>query len=227
MSKINNFNYSNNKFNNMVNEKTKKLFLILSLTGIMMIFYLCELNRLPIPNSCERYSLLQIPVIIGACVGGPTIGIMLSVMYGLIDMTYASFSMELTDILTSPFATSSMDHYSLHGNFVSLIMCFLPKILLALVASLIFKHLKNHCNSLAQLVLSAICTCLAVVCSFSTYIGLFNFVFVNYLSYFPYIEKFITIVNSSFTYAFIQKIVINLIIDPIAIFALKHVAHFD
>ena len=226
MSRIKDFNYSNNKFNN-INGKTKKLFLILSLTGIMMIFYLCDLNRVPIPNSCERYSLLQIPVIIGACVGGPTIGVILSVIYGLIDMIYASFSMELTDILTSPFATSVIDHYYVHGNFISLIMCFLPKIFLALVASLIFKYLKNYFNSIGQLVLPAICTCLAIFCSFSTYIGLFNFVFVSYLSYLPDMEKFVNIVNSSYAFALVQKLVINLIIDPIAIFALRNVAHFD
>ena len=227
MSTINNFNHPNNKFDNFLNEKTKKLFLLLSLTGIMMIFYLCDLNRVQIYGLCERYSLLQIPVIIGACVGGPTIGIILSIIYGLIDMIYASFSMELTDVLTSPFATSVMSSYSLHGNFVSLIMCFLPKILLALVSGLIFKYLKNYCNDFGQLVLSAVCTFLAILCSFSTYIGLFNFVFVNYLLYLPDVEKFSTIVNSGFSTAFVQKLVINLIINPIAIFALKTVAHFD
>ena len=132
MSKIKNFNYSNDKFSNTINRKMKKLFLTLSLTGIMMIFYLCDLNRVPIPNSCERYSLLQIPVIIGACVGGPTSGLILSVIYGLVDMMYASFSVELTDVLTSPFATSVMDGCSIHGSFFSLIMCFLPKIFLHL-----------------------------------------------------------------------------------------------
>lgn len=227
MSKIKHFNHLNNKFDNLLNEKTKKLFLTLSLTGIMMIFYLCDLNKLPIYGLCERYSLLQIPVIIGACVGGPTVGLILSIMYGIIDMTYASFSIELTDVLTSPFATSVIDNYSIHGNFVSLIMCFLPKIFLALVAGLVFKYLKNYCNSLGELVLSALCTFLAILCSFSTYMGLFNFVFVNYLLYLPDVEKFSTIVNAGFSAAFIQKLVINLIIDPIAIFALKNVAHFD
>lgn len=227
MSKIKNFNYSNNKFNNAVNEKTKRLFLILSLTGIMMIFYLCDLNKVPIPYSCERYSLLQIPVIIGACVGGPTIGIILSVIYGLIDTIYASFSMELTDILNSPFATSVIDNYTIHGSFVSLIMCFLPKILLALVASLIFRYLKNYCNNVGQLILPAICTFLAILCSFFTHIGLFNLVFINHLSYLPDSAKLINIVNSASAFAFIQKLVINLIVDPIAIFALRNVAHFD
>lgn len=226
MSNIKNFNYSNNN-GSLFSEKTKKLFLTLSLTGIMMIFYLCNLNKLPIYGLCERYSLLQIPVIIGACVGGPTVGIILSIMYGVIDMTYASFSIELTDVLTSPFATSTMDNYSIHGNFVSLIMCFLPKIFLALVAGLVFKYLKNYCNSFGELVLSAICTFLAILCSFSTYIGLFNFVFVNYLVYLPDVEKFSTIVNSASSTAFVHKLVINLIIDPIAIFALKNIAHFD
>ncbi len=227
MSKIKNFNHSNNQFNNTINEKTKKLFLMLSLTGLMMIFYLCDLNRVPIPNSCERYSLLQIPVIIGACVGGPTSGLILSVIYGLIDVIYASFSVELTDILTSPFATSVMDRYYIHGSFFSLIMCFLPKIFLALFASLMFKYLKNYCNSIGQLIMPAACTCLAILFAFFTYIALFNLVFVNYLSYLPNIEKFINIVNSASTYAFIQKLVINLIIDPIAIFTLRNVAHFD
>lgn len=227
MSRINNFNHPENTPNHFINEKTKKLFLLLSLTGTMMLFHLCSLDRIYIYGTCETYSLLQIPVIIGACVGGPTIGLTLSITYGLLDITYASFSMELTDVLNSPFAISNIHGYNLHGNFISLIMCFLPKIILALTSSLIFKHLKNRGNSLWQLILSVICTFLAILSSYIASTGLFNFVFINYLSVVPHYEGFVTIVNTSAALALLQKMLANLIIDPIAIFAIKNIAHFD
>ena len=227
MSKINNFNNTEITSNHFLNEKTKKLFLLLSLTGIMMLFYLCKLNNIYIYGTCETYSLLQIPVIIGACVGGPTIGLILGLVYGLVDMIYASFSMNLTDVLASPFAVSDVYTYNLHGNVISLIMCFLPKIFLALVPALIFKYFKNRGKSIWQLILAILCTFLAILCSFSIFIGLFNFAFIDYLSAIPNGENFIVIVNTSNTIAFVQKVLINLIVDPIAIFAIKNIAHFD
>lgn len=227
MSRINNFDHKEITPNHFLNEKTKKLFLLLSLTGIMMLFYLFELNKIHIYRTVETYSLLQIPVIIGACVGGPAIGLILALVYGFVDLTYASFSMNLTDVLSSPFATSNMYTDDLHGNIVSLIMCFLPKIFLALIPGLIFKYFKNNGKNFWQLFLSIICTFLAILCSFSTFIGLFNFVFTNYLSNIPNSQNFIVIVNTSTTIAFVQKILINIIVDPIAIFAIKNIAHFD
>ncbi len=227
MSKINNFNDTDITSNNFLNKKTKKLFLLLSLIGIMMLFYLFELNKIHINGTTETYSLLQIPVIIGACIGGPSVGLILCFVYGFVDMTYASFSVNYTDILASPFAISNMGSYHIHGNIVSLIMCFLPKIFLAIVPGLIFKYFKNSGKSFWQLFLAIICTFLAILCSFSTFIVLFNLAFTNYLSDIPNSEHFIFMVNSSTTIAFIQKVSINLIVNPIAVFAIKNIARFD
>ncbi len=227
MYNINNFNDKNLTTNHFLNNKTKKLFLLLSLIGIMMLFYLFDLYKIHIHGTTETYSLLQIPVIIGACVGGPPVGIILCFVYGLVDMTYASFSVNYTDVLTSPFAMSNIDSYNIHGNIVSLIMCFLPKIFLAIIPSLIFKYFRNNGKNFWQLFLSVICVFLAILFSFCTFIGLFNLAFTHYLSDIPSSEKFILIVNSSTTQAFVQKILINLIVDPIAIFAIKNIAHFD
>lgn len=227
MYKINNFNDKDITTNHFLNNKTKKLFLLLSLIGTMMLFYLFELNKIHIQGTTETYSLLQIPVIIGACIGGPSVGLILCFIYGFVDMTYASFSVNYTDVLISPFAISNIDSYSVHGNVVSLLMCFIPKIFLALVPSLIFKYFGNNSKSFWQLFLSIICTFLTILLSFGTFICLFNLAFTNYLSDIPNSEKFILIVNSSATQAFVQKILINLVINPIAIFAIKNIAHFD
>lgn len=227
MYKINNFNDKDITTNHFLNNKTKKLFLLLSLIGTMMLFYLFELNKIHIQGTTETYSLLQIPVIIGACIGGPSVGLILCFIYGFVDMTYASFSVNYTDVLISPFAISNIDSYSVHGNVVSLLICFIPKIFLALVPSLIFKYFGNNGKSFWQLFLSIICTFLTILLSFGTFICLFNLAFTNYLSDIPNSEKFILIVNSSATQAFVQKILINLVINPIAIFAIKNIAHFD
>lgn len=227
MHKINNFNNKNITTNHFLNNKTKKLFLLLSLIGIMMLFYLFDLYKVHIHGTTETYSLLQIPVIIGACIGGPSVGLILCFIYGLVDMTYASFSMNYTDVLLSPFAMSNVEYYTINGNIVSLLMCFVPTIFLALIPSLIFKYFKNSGKSFWQLFLSIICTFLAILLSFGVFMGLFNLVFTNYLSDVHDSERFILIVNSSATQAFIQKLLINLVVDPIAIFAIKNIAHFD
>ena len=88
-------------------------------------------------------------------------------------------------------------------------------------------YFKNNGKSVWQLFLTIMCTFLAILCSFSTFIALFNLAFTNYLSDIPNSEHFIFMVNSSTTIAFIQKISINLIVNPIAVFAIKNIAHFN
>lgn len=80
---------------------------------------------------------LHIPVIIGAILMGPGSGAFLGFVFGLTSLLQATFQPTLTSFCFSPFYSVG----EFHGNFFSLIVCFIPRILIGLVAYFAFAGL--------------------------------------------------------------------------------------
>ncbi len=77
---------------------------------------------------------LHIPVILGAILMGPGSGAFLGFIFGLTSFLQATFQPQLTSFCFSPFYSVG----NFHGNFYSLIVCFVPRILIGVVSYLVF-----------------------------------------------------------------------------------------
>lgn len=104
-----------------------------------------------IPLGFMNATIIHIPVIIGAVVLGPKKGAFLGGVFGLTSMINNTFNPNLTSFVFSPF-------YSLgdvHGSYKSLIICFVPRILIGISAyyvyKVVFKLLKQKNNGTAAL----------------------------------------------------------------------------
>lgn len=78
---------------------------------------------------------IHIPVIIGAVLLGPSSGAFLGFIFGLTSCLKATFQPNLTSFCFSPFSPIG------DGNFFSLIICFVPRILIGIVAYYVFAML--------------------------------------------------------------------------------------
>lgn len=95
-------------------------------------------------------TLMHIPVIIGSVMMGPLCGGILGFAFGALSMIKASTAaVSVVDMAFSPF---------LSGNpIASIIMCFVPRILLGVIAGLLYKWLSHKLKSdVASIAISAV-----------------------------------------------------------------------
>ena len=207
--------------------KKNKLILFLFLLGTMAIFYICSLHDVYKNERCNTYSLLQIPIIIGACVGGPLIGVILAVLEAAMNLANSSMSNSYAAVLNSPFAAFDACGCHFRGNIVSIFICFLSNLALALVAGWIFKALKNRGQSIWKMILVAISAIFSILFSHIVVFFLFNLFFVNFLPNISYSKVFIDYVNSlNWTSCFSQWTV-NIVIDPLIVYAARMIMNLD
>ena len=87
-----------------------------------------------IPLGFTRATIIHVPVILGAVLLGPKKGAFLGFLFGLTSLINNTVNPTPTSFCFSPF-------YSLgevHGNFFSLVICFIPRILIGVTAWLAF-----------------------------------------------------------------------------------------
>lgn len=110
-----------------------------------------------IPLGFMRATTIHIPVIIGSLLLGPVSGAVLGFTFGFTSFISSTINPTVTSFLFTPF-------YSLgdvHGGFGSLIICFVPRILVGVVPYYVYKLLgKFHKKSTkAQLVALGVAGC--------------------------------------------------------------------
>ncbi|MGL4336154.1 MAG: ECF transporter S component [Turicibacter sp.] len=92
-----------------------------------------------IPLGVTRATIIHIPVIIGAIILGPKKGAILGALFGLTSLIMNTFSPTITSFVFSPF-------YSLgdvSGNALSLVICFVPRILVGVVPYYVYHGLSK------------------------------------------------------------------------------------
>ena len=92
-----------------------------------------------IPLGFTRATIIHIPVIIGSILMGPVYGGILGFVFGLTSFLNNTFNPTVTSFVFTPFY--SLGTYS--GNFLSLIICFVPRILVGIVPHYVYKGLKK------------------------------------------------------------------------------------
>ncbi len=89
-----------------------------------------------IPLGFMRATTMHIPVIVGACLLGPKIGGILGFFFGITSVLIATFQPIVTSFVFTPFYSLN-EEFS--GNFSSLIVAIVPRILIGVIAGYTFK----------------------------------------------------------------------------------------
>lgn len=96
-----------------------------------------------IPLGFTRATIIHIPVIIGSIILGPRYGGFLGFVFGLTSLINNTLNPTLTSFVFTPFY--SLGTYS--GNFWSLVIVFLPRILVGIIPYYIYKGMKKIKNN--------------------------------------------------------------------------------
>ena len=96
-----------------------------------------------IPLGFTRATIVHIPVIIGSIVLGPKKGAFLGTLFGFTSLIMATFQPTVTSFVFSPFYSVG----GINGNFFSLIICFVPRILVGIIPFYVFLFLDRRLNS--------------------------------------------------------------------------------
>ena len=95
-------------------------------TTAMFVAIILAMSFVPylgyIPLGFMNATIIHIPVIIGAILLGPARGAFLGGIFGLTSMINNTFNPNLTSFVFSPFYSLG----NVHGNFKSLMICFVP-----------------------------------------------------------------------------------------------------
>jgi uncharacterized membrane protein len=96
-----------------------------------------------IPLGFTRATIIHIPVIIGSIILGPVYGAFLGFVFGLTSLLNNTFNPTVTSFVFTPFYSVG----SSSGNFWSLVICFVPRILVGVVPYYLYKGMKKINNS--------------------------------------------------------------------------------
>lgn len=124
----------------MKNSNIKSLVQLAVLTAVMLALNLTGLGLVVIPGLALKVTTLHIPVIIAGCIMGPKAGGIMGFLFGLLSFINNSFiAPTITSFVFTPLY--SLGDYS--GNFGSILICFVPRILIGVFAGLLFKALQS------------------------------------------------------------------------------------
>lgn len=127
--------------------KTRQLTQLSLLIALEAVMAFTPLGFIMIPPI--SITILHIPVIIGAILMGPTYGGILGGAFGVLAMIKATFfAASPADLLFSPFASGA--------PVQSAVMCIVPRILLGVVAALLYQLLRQVTKDIAAMAVSCI-----------------------------------------------------------------------
>ena len=127
----------------MKSKKTQYMTSMALFLAIEIILVVTPLGYIPIGPL--NATTMHIPVIIAGIILGKKAGAELGFVFGLTSMIKATIQPGITSFCFSPFVTIG----TISGNYKSLLIAFVPRILLGYLAGLIFGIMKNkgHENS--------------------------------------------------------------------------------
>lgn len=135
----------------MKNQKTTSLVEVALFTAIVF-----ALSFIPfigyIPLGFTKATTVHIPVIIASIILGPKKGGIIGFMFGLTSLIMNTFQPTLTSFVFSPFYASEFGA----GGFLSLVICFVPRVLVGVVPYYVYTLLKRF-NENISLTIAGIC----------------------------------------------------------------------
>lgn len=117
-------------------QRTRFMIQVTMLCAIQFVMQMVPfLGFIPLPTGVNA-TTLHLPVILAGSLLGPKAGAVVGLCFGLISMTRSTLAPGLTAFWFSPFAPG--------GNFFSLIIAIVPRVLLGVFAGLIYNALKGR-----------------------------------------------------------------------------------
>lgn len=89
-----------------------------------------------IPLGFMNATTMHIPVILGACLLGPKAGAVLGAEFGITSVIRATITPNLTSFVFTPFYSFNPEF---SGNWTSLIVAIVPRVLIGVIAGLVFQ----------------------------------------------------------------------------------------
>lgn len=112
---------------------TKTLTLLGVLIAIQVVLTMANIGLIPLPFI--KATILHIPVIIGAVLLGPIEGMILGLSFGIMSIVMNTVQPGVTSFVFSPFITVGENT----GNFASLFVAIVPRVLIGLTAYYSYK----------------------------------------------------------------------------------------
>lgn len=108
------------------------------LSAIIIILAITPIGFIPL--GFMRATTIHIPVIIGGILLGWKSGGALGFVFGLVSFLNNTFNPVITSFVFTPFYNFA----DFSGGFASLLICFIPRILVGVFAGLLYQKLKNN-----------------------------------------------------------------------------------
>ncbi len=106
-----------------------------------------------IPLGFTRATIIHVPVIIASVILGPVKGGFLGFLFGLTSLINNTINPTATSFAFSPFISLGTGS----GNFFSLVICFVPRILVGVVPHYVYRLTKKPLKQAPSLVLAGLC----------------------------------------------------------------------
>lgn len=140
---------------NQSRKKTKFLVLLTMFCSIQVVLMLTPLGYIPLGP--VRATTMHIPVILAGILLGVKGGAITGLVFGLSSVIINTITPTITSFVFTPFY--SLGDY--HGNFMSLVIAIGPRVLLGVLAAVIYHWFKNKNNKMRLLgsgVTALVCT---------------------------------------------------------------------
>lgn len=163
--------------NNLIltnNNNVKNMVKLAFFSSIIFLFGMTPIGFIPIGSF--RIVLVHIPVIIGSIILGAKNGAFLGFVFGLTSFIMATLQPNATSYFFSPIIS---------GNLLSLVVCFLPRILVGIIPYYVFSLLKKYVNVNISLIISSLLGSLT------------NTIFVLGFIYIFFAQKYAEILNTT------------------------------
>lgn len=118
-------------------KNTKNMVLLGIFSAIEILLAFTPLGFIPL--GFTRATTIHIPVILGAILLGPLPGSLLGLLFGILSIIINTINPTITSFVFSPFY--SLGEFS--GNFYSIIIAIVPRVLIALFAYITFIAIKR------------------------------------------------------------------------------------
>lgn len=133
----------------MILKNTKAMVLLAIFAAIEILLAFTPLGFIPL--GFTRATTIHIPVILGAIILGPTAGAVLGGLFGVLSIIINTINPTITSFVFSPFY--SLGEFS--GNFWSLVIALVPRILIGISAYYTFKIISKFDSSKVMAYLGA------------------------------------------------------------------------
>ena len=135
---------------NQNRKKIQKLTIAAILVAIEVAMAFTPIGYLPLGSL--SITTMHLPVIFAGVALGPCFGAGMGLLFGLTSFIRATFQPGVTSFVFSPFISVA----GIQGNFFSLIICFVPRILLGLGSAGLFYALKKLFSNTKK----SLCVCI-------------------------------------------------------------------